>query len=101
MGDDGDPPAADAQHAPLYGSPAGRPPHPAGAPGPAGTIYTDPEARNPRLGGRPAEYDVKLHQRGEVPGRRSGILASMAYTVRTEGPGIGRGALAILRRGLS
>jgi len=65
-----------------------------------GQIFTSRNARNPRSNIPPAEYDELLHTRGFRPGRRGGILASMPYTVVTDGPHIARGMAGILRKGL-
>jgi len=68
--------------------------------GPSATIYTDPGARNPASKTPPAEYDVYLHQRGMIPGRRGGIQASMPYTIRRRGEQIGRGLIQTVVRGI-
>lgn len=60
-------------------------------------ISAAPEAINPRSDARPSRYDVSLHRRGQVPGRRSGILASMPYTVEKAGPRISKEMSAITK----
>jgi hypothetical protein len=63
-------------------------------------VFNDPGARAPRSKTPPAEYDVYLHQRGQVPGLRSGIQASMPYTVDTAGPTIQSRAVTMLLESL-
>ena len=65
-----------------------------------GRVFNDPGARAPRSKTPPAEYDVYLHQRGQVPGLRSGIQASMPYTVDTAGPTIQSRAVTMLLESL-
>jgi hypothetical protein len=55
---------------------------------------------NPRQGSAPSEYGPHLHAQGKRPGLRGGIRAFYAYTVDTDGPQIGRDALAIVKKGL-
>ena len=65
-----------------------------------GRVFDDPAAANPRSRTPPSRYDVYLHAMGEVPGLRSGIRASMPYTVRTAGPSITQRAGKMLLRQL-
>lgn len=64
-----------------------------------GRVYNDPGARNPRSRTPPAEYDVYLHAQGRIPGLRSGIRASMPYTVEHDGPKIAHRAIKLMVKG--